>query len=88
MKNTTRRTAPALLVGLGLLLTFSGSATATHLITGKQIRDNSVTGQDLRDSGVTGAEVPDVGVTQQDLSQPVLGPEGAPVGPGSSSSGS
>jgi hypothetical protein len=91
MKTSFRRTAPLLLVGIGLLLTFCGSATAAHLITGKQIKDSSITSVDLRDAGVGGADVQDRSVAAADLDRLVTpggtgapGERGAPGGRGPS----
>ena len=79
MKTSFRRTAPLLLVGIGLLFTFCGSATAAHLITGKQIKDSSITGVDLRDAGIGGADVQDRSITAADLDHLVTsGATGAP----------
>ena len=79
MKTSFRRTAPLLLVGIGLLFTFCGSATAAHLFTGKQIQDGSIASVDLRDAGISGADVQDRSLTAADLDHLVTpGGTGAP----------
>jgi len=65
--NTIRRGGPLLLVVLALLLTFTGSATATRLVTGKQIKNGSATGADIRTSSLRGADVRDGSLDVQDL---------------------
>jgi len=74
-----RQTAPLLLVGIGLLSTFCGSAAAAHLVTGRQIKDNTITSVDLRDAGVGRADVQDRSITAADLDELVTaGGAGAP----------
>ncbi len=81
---TIRRGTPLLLVAVALLLTFTGSATATRLVTGAQVRDGSVLGKDVRDRTVTGRDVRDGTLELQDVERPAaryLAPEDGPVGP-------
>ena len=54
----TRFGIAATLVAL-LILVFAGSATATRLVTGKQIKDDTVRSIDLRDGTVGGEEIRD-----------------------------
>lgn len=64
------------LLGLGaLVLVFAGSASATRLVTGAQVKDDSVHGRDLRDPSLTGRDVNDHSVSTEDL------PPGTWVGP-------
>ncbi len=65
---------------LVLLVAMAGSATASALITGKDIKDGTVTGKDLRNASVTGKDVKDGSLTQQDFSGSLQGPQG-PAGP-------
>ena len=76
------------LIAVALLLTFTGSAHATSLVTGRQVKDETVHGRDLRDGSVAGIDVRDRGLEDDDLADgPVVGPagdRGAPGAPGSS----
>jgi hypothetical protein len=51
------RPSPALVLSLvAIVIAGAGSATAAHLITGRQIRDSSITGRDVRNRSLTPAD--------------------------------
>jgi len=80
--NTIRRATPLLLLVTVLTLVFSGSATATKLITGAQVKDGSVQARDIRNKTVTAQDVTDGSLQPQDLavSAARLLPDDGPIG--------
>lgn len=82
--NTIRRGVPLLLVALTLVLTFTGAATATRLVTGTQIKNASVTGADVRTSSLRGADIRNGSLGVHDLQHEVnkaLVPQNGDPGP-------
>ena len=71
----------AVLVTAGFAATFGGSAAATALITGAQVKNGSVTGADLRNGSLTSTDLRG-GLSLADVVPGVSGPVGGegPVG--------
>lgn len=79
--NVRTTTLTAVLVTAGLAVTFGGSAAATALITGAQVKNGSVTGADLRDGSLRSTDLKS-GLSLADVVPGVSGPAGGegPVG--------
>jgi hypothetical protein len=84
----------AVLAALALVVSVAGSAAATALITGRQIKDGSVTGRDIHAHTITAADIRDGSLRARDFAGgKVVGPTGpqgnvglpGPVGPTGSS---
>lgn len=73
--------AGVILAGIGFAGTWSGTALASALVTGRQVKDGTLRSVDLRsDRAVTGADVRDGTLSAQKLSALPDGPAG-PQGP-------
>ena len=61
------------------LVSFGGSAVASGLVTGSQIKDGSLTSADLKtERGITGADVHDGSLSPDQLASLPQGPQGDP----------
>ena len=52
-----RTPATVLLGALLILVGFAGNAVASHLITGKDIKNGSITGKDIKNGSITTKDV-------------------------------
>ena len=82
MSTNRTQVVPALVAAAALAITFAGSATATGLISGKQIKDGSVHGVDLRDNGVGRADLQRTPLSGVEIADGYSGPDGPAGDPG------
>jgi hypothetical protein len=73
------RTRFVALAAIALVVSFAGSAGASALVTGRQIKDGSVTGRDVHAGTVKTADIRDGSLTPRDFTGgSVVGPQGQP----------
>jgi len=56
-----------------VFVAFGGTATATVLITGKQVKNSSLTGADVKNSSLTGADIKNASLSGADLKNNSVG---------------
>lgn len=66
---------PTSVAGLALAIALSSSATATLLVTGREIKNGSVSGRDIKDATVT---LRDLAPSARDRAAVAAGPQGLP----------
>lgn len=86
--HTINKLIAALAAIVAVTAVLAGSATATRLVTGKQIKDDSVHGRDVRSSSLAGQDLGRLGVEEIGPdARAASGPAGAAGVPGATGSG-